>query len=119
MDNNIEDLKGRIDALKKETLPARPESNAQNELSSDSNLGSAYELIATPLVCGGMGMGLDYLFSTKPVFFMTLGILGLCAAFWRIYKNAHGIVSPLDSKGLRTREKTAKKSAISEETQEN
>jgi F0F1-type ATP synthase assembly protein I len=112
-DEKLADLQARVASLKADVAPpAAPEK-------SDSELGKAYELIATPLVCGAIGAGLDHVFSTSPAFFITLAFLGVCAAFWSIYKSSQDIVTPLDSKRLRGGKKTAMKAAISEKDSQN
>lgn len=110
------DLQTRIQTLKKEIAPESPISDASDD---KGDLGRAYELIATPIVCGAIGVGLDKLFSTGPVFFISLAVLGVLAAFWSIYKSSQNIVTPLDSKRLQQDKKTAMKAAISEENSEN
>ena len=114
-DEKLADLQARVASLKADVAPPA----APTPEKSDSELGKAYELIATPLVCGAIGAGLDHVFSTSPAFFITLAFLGVCAAFWSIYKSSQDIVTPLDSKRLRGRKKTAMKAAISEKDSQN
>lgn len=114
-DTKLADLQARVASLKADVTPPQ----VSPPTKSDSELGKAYELIATPLVCGAIGAGLDHVFSTSPVFFITLAFLGVCAAFWSIYKSSQDIVTPLDSKRLHGHEKTAMKAAISEKDSQN
>ncbi len=111
----LADLRARVASLKAEVTPPEPPTPDK----SDNELGKAYELIATPLVCGAIGAGLDHAFSTSPAFFITLAFLGVCAAFWSIYKSSQDIVTPLDSKRLHGGKKTAMKAAISEKDSQN
>lgn len=85
-----------------------PEPKADKE---PSDLGKAYELIATPIVAGGIGAGIDHMADTSPVFFLTLGILGVLAGFWSIFKASQNISSGSPSKRLQEDEKQAKTSA--------
>ena len=117
MTDNISDLQKRIQDLKAETIGMSDpiaESSAQENSKDKQGLGAAYELIMTPIVCGGLGLGLDKLFSTAPIFFITLAILGLLAGFWRIYRLSNNIQTPLDLKRLQEKEKQGRKAQISE-----
>lgn len=114
MDNKLDDLKDRIADLKAETQHTPPESKSAESTEDKQGLGAAYELIMTPIVCGGIGLGLDKLFSTAPIFFISLAILGLCAGFWRIYRLSNNIQTPLDLKRLQDTEKKGRKAQISE-----
>lgn len=114
MPHDISDLQKRIAALKEDTNPSlKTESSENAETSEDKQgLGAAYELIMTPLVCGGIGVGLDHLFSTGHVFFLTLALLGVCAGFWRIYRLSRNIQTPLDLKRLQDTPKQGRKAQI-------
>ena len=115
MDNQINDLQKRIADLKAETQPSVSEQAKELENDDDKQgLSAAYEMIMTPIVCGGIGLGLDKLFSTAPVFFISLAILGLLAGFWRIYRLSNNIHTPLDLKRLQESEKKGRKAQISE-----
>ncbi|MEK7802421.1 MAG: AtpZ/AtpI family protein [Pseudomonadota bacterium] len=117
MTDPIDDLQNRIQTLKKETLPIESASGTTPNEKSDANKG--YELLGTPIVCGGIGLGLDKVFSTSPIFFISLAILGVLAAFWSIFKAERNIITPLDSKRLQDEQKTAIKAAISDKSSEN
>lgn len=112
--NKINELKHRIAELKGDHLPSSKESDKIERDNDKQGLSAAYELIMTPIVCGGIGLGLDKLFSTAPIFFITLAILGLCAGFWRIYRLSNNIHTPLDLKRLQESEKKGRKAQISE-----
>jgi F0F1-type ATP synthase assembly protein I len=112
--DKIDDLQRRIAELKGDTQPAPPESKAEESAEDKQGLGAAYELIMTPIVCGGIGLGVDKIFSTAPVFFISLAILGVCAGFWRIYRLSNNIQTPLDLKRLQDTEKKGRKAQISE-----
>jgi F0F1-type ATP synthase assembly protein I len=115
MDNQLEDLQKRIQNLKGEAYQTPPAESETPETSEDKQgLSAAYELIMTPIVCGGIGLGMDKLFSTPPVFFISLAILGVCAGFWRIYRLSNNIQTPLDLKRLQDTEKKGRKAQISE-----
>ncbi len=120
--HKIDDLQRRITALKGEIQSTLPESDTPSdspETTEDKQgLGAAYELIMTPIVCGGIGVGLDKLFSTSPTFFITLAILGLMAGFWRIYRVSQNIQTPLDLKRLQEAQKKGRNTQISENTTE-
>lgn len=48
-------------------------------------LARAFELVATPMLFGLMGFGLDHLFGTKPVFTALLFAFALAGMFVRMY----------------------------------
>ncbi len=116
--DKLDDLQRRIAELKGESQTAAPESPSEESPEDKQGLGAAYELIMTPIVCGGIGLGLDKIFSTPPIFFITLAILGLCAGFWRIYRLSNNIQTPLDLKRLQDREKKGRKAQISDKNAE-
>lgn len=121
MSNPLDDLNSRIQGLKSEVAPhsAKSESDLGSKTEEQSDLGKAYEMIATPIVCGGMGMGLDHLFNTAPFFFITLAILGVMAGFWIVYKSSKNIDVPIDLKRLHDVKKTGNKARNSEEAPKN
>lgn len=114
MPHDITDLQKRIAALKEDTNPSlKTESSENAETPEDKQgLGAAYELIMTPLVCGGIGAGIDHLFSTGHVFFLTLAALGVCAGFWRVYRVSQNIQTPLDLKRLQPDQKKGRNTQI-------
>lgn len=119
--NKIDDLQRRIDELKHDVHTEIRESVTADDVMDESDkkgLSAAYELIMTPIVCGGMGLGLDYLFSTKPVFFISLAFLGVCAGFWRLYRVSNNIQTPLDLKRLQDAKKKGMNSQLSENNTE-
>lgn len=119
--NDLNDLQKRIHDLKVETQPisiSSGESSATESSDDKQGLGAAYELIMTPIVCGGIGIGLDKLFSTAPTFFISLAILGVIAAFWRIYRVSQNIHTPLDLKRLQDEQKQGRKAQISDKNAE-
>lgn len=121
MTDNLNDLQKRIQTLKADTQPldATPAESVDAEAQNDKQgLGAAYELIMTPIVCGSIGLGLDKLFSTAPVFFITLAILGLLAGFWRIYRVSQNIHTPLELKRLQQKQKQGRTAQISDKNAE-
>lgn len=119
-DHNLNDLQKRIQQLKAETGIDQPnvESKSDETPEDKQGLGAAYELIMTPIVCGGIGAGLDQLFSTRPAFFISLAFLGVCAGFWRLYRVSNNIQTPLDLKRLQDEEKKGRNTQISENINE-
>lgn len=115
MSEQLDDLQKRLQDLKQETAPH--ESKAEETPEDKSDLGRAYELIATPIVAGAIGAGIDHVFSTGPLFFITLAFLGVCAGFWNIYKSSQNIITPIDSKRLQDDQKTGKRAANFDSTQ--
>ncbi|OIN86096.1 MAG: hypothetical protein AUJ12_07115 [Alphaproteobacteria bacterium CG1_02_46_17] len=109
MTDELKDLQNRLKDFKNEVSPA--ESKPDDDKREKNELGKAYELIATPVVAGAFGAGLDHLLETSPMFFISLAILGLLAGFWGIYKQSQNIATPLDLKRLQDAEKKAKTGA--------
>lgn len=81
MPDPLDDLQNRLKDFKTEVSPPPPKDE-----DGKNDLGKAYELIATPIVAGGIGAGIDHLFGTSPAFFIILAVLGVLAGFWAIYK---------------------------------
>lgn len=112
MTESLEEIQNRLKNLKDEAGISELTNQSSTENEKEKNdLGRAYEFIFTPLVCGAMGYGIDSLFSTRPLFLITLTILGLLAGFWAIYKASQNIATPLDLKRLQDSKKNAKQSA--------
>lgn len=86
-----------------------PPDKIQDKAPDNTDLGRAYELIATPLVCGGIGLAVDHYADTSPWGFVIGAVLGVLAAFWTIYKASQNIATPLDLKRLQNRKKTGKR----------
>lgn len=86
-----------------------PPDKTQDKAPDNTDLGRAYELIATPLVCGGIGLAVDHYADTSPWGFVIGAVLGVLAAFWTIYKASQNIATPLDLKRLQNRKKTGKR----------
>ncbi len=115
MSEDLKNIQNRLSDLKKDL--GRPDESEKQQVRDDkTDLGRAYELIATPIVCGGIGIGIDYLADTRPVFFIGLAFLGVLAGFWAIYKSSQNIATPLDSKRLQDSQKKAKQSANFDES---
>jgi F0F1-type ATP synthase assembly protein I len=115
--HQLDDLQRRINELKagSDAFPVPPSESEQAENAEDrKGLSAAYEMIMTPIVCGGLGLGLDHMLSTKPVFFISLAFLGVCAGFWRLYKVSQNIQTPLELKRLQDKQKQDRKTPISE-----
>lgn len=105
----LHSLKDQLSRLKKDVgYDESPKPPPERE---SSDLGKAYELIATPIVAGGIGAGIDHMAGTSPAFFLILGILGIMAGFWSIYKASQNISPEPPSKRLQDDEKQAKTSA--------
>lgn len=118
MTDNLADLQKRIQDLKTGTQPLNPvlsESNDADSVDDKKGLGAAYELIMTPIVCSAIGLGADKLFSTAPIFFVTLATLGLIAGFWRVYRVSQNIHTPLDLKRLQDKPKQGRTAQISDD----
>ncbi len=118
------DLQNLQDQIRKarETNPD-PEFAKAAEASDDSmatNMGvrAVTDLIATPIICGAIGMGLDEWFGSKPLAFTLLAFLGVCAGFYNLYRASQGLDSSIglkrQSKPLQSGKEKGKKAQLSE-----
>ena len=71
----------------------------------DDGYTHAIELVATPIVAGGIGYLIDHLIGTMPVFTIAMVILAMVTAFIKMYyaydakMKAHDAVSPWGGRG--------------------
>jgi len=110
MTDELSDLQSRIRAAKGE------DKNGPLPESSDTTntaIRAVTDVIGTPIVSGGIGIGLDKWFETSPVFFILLAFLGVCAGFWNLARMASGNDSSVGFKRLQNKEKEGNKSQLS------
>lgn len=72
-------------------------------------IGAVFDVVATPVVSGGIGIGIDHFLGSSPLAFIIFAFLGVCAGFWNLYRASEEKGVPLHSKRLRAPQKTAKK----------
>lgn len=110
LDQKIKKLRAEVDGKDTSTPEINEIPDDQKDQNrSNADLGRAYELLATPLVCGGIGLAVDHYADTSPWGFIIGAALGVLAAFWTIYKASQNIATPLDLKRLQKRKKTDKR----------
>ena len=65
--------------------------NFKNNINTSSMLGSglkiSIDLVASVFVGIMIGLGMDKLFSTKPIFFLIFLLLGIAAGFVKMYRS--------------------------------
>ena len=85
-DNPLKSLEEKIEAAKKAVEPEQP---VQNKFSAaEVGWRMIIELTAGVFIGFGLGYGLDFLFSTKPVFMLILTLFGFAAGVKTMMKSA-------------------------------
>lgn len=109
-DHELEQLRARIESAKPELLKtpqSKPDTDGDESLKKTMRV--ATDMIGTPIVCGAVGMGVDEWFQTRPLFFLILAFLGVCAGFWNLYRAQIGADSAVGFKRLHSAEKKGNK----------
>ena len=90
MDDDLIEFKKKIENFKNKDLHKNVKIGDKN-----SNFSFAFKIsvdfVATIIVSILIGIGLDKIFSTKPIFFLIFLIFGLAAAFMNIYRTVLNI----------------------------
>ena len=85
-ENPLRSLEEKIEAAKKAVEPEQP---VQNKFSAaEVGWRMIIELTAGVFIGFGLGYGLDFLFSTKPVFILLLTLLGFMAGVKTMMRSA-------------------------------
>lgn len=79
--NNI---RKKIKSFKEENLIKNNITNKQNNFSFAYKI--SVDLVASVVVGCLIGLGIDYLFNSKPIFFLIFLFLGIAAGFWNMYR---------------------------------
>ena len=112
MTDDLNDLQSRIQAAKSAANP--DEGKTPNDAKgTNDGIRAVTDLIATPIVCGGIGMGLDRWFETPPIFFILLAFLGLITGFWNLSRMKGGNDSSVGFKRLQNKTKEGNKTQLS------
>ena len=90
MDDDLIEFKKKIENFKNKDLHRNVKIDDKN-----SNFSFAFKIsvdfVAAIIVSILIGIGLDKIFSTKPIFFLIFLIFGLAAAFMNIYRTVLNI----------------------------
>ncbi len=116
MSGDLDNLQSRIRKARDATPSGKDAKRAETPDDSEgSNMGirAVTDLVVTPIVCGGIGIGLDRWFGTGPVFFILLAFLGLLTGFWNLYRMMNGADSAVGFKRLQNKEKEGNKARLS------
>ena len=113
MPDELNDLQDRIRQAKDSAMPEKSAQKADDSTGTQMGIRAVTDIIATPIVCGGIGMGVDHWFETGPVFFILLAFLGLCAGFWNLARMMNGNDSSVGFKRLQNKEKEGNKAQLS------
>lgn len=100
MTDNLDNLQSQIRDAQK-TNPDFQNRNAKPTDDSEATgmgIRAITDLIATPIIAGGAGMGLDHWFGTKPWLFIIMAFLGICAGFYNLFKASQGLSSKVGAK---------------------
>ena len=86
MQDKNEELKKKINEFK-QNKNIRFKSNIHTSSMLGSGLKISIDLIASIFVGIMIGLGMDKLFSTKPIFFLIFLLLGVAAGFVKMYRS--------------------------------
>lgn len=97
MKNEKENLSFRLNQYKKELAKKAKSQNILNQKNNSLSLGLklATDFVAVIIVGCLIGLGIDKIFNTKPIFFLIFLIFGIAGAFLNIYRT----ILKLDKKG--------------------
>lgn len=113
MTDNLNDLQSRIQAAKTAANPDKSDKNPNDTTGTQMGIRAVTDVIATPIVCGAIGMGIDHWFKTGPIFFILLAFLGLGAGFWNLARMMNGNDSSVGFKRLQNKTKEGNKAQLS------
>lgn len=113
MSDDLNDLQDRIRQAREASLPEKSAQKTDDSTGTQMGIRAVTDIIATPIVCGAIGMGVDHWFKTGPIFFILLAFLGLCAGFWNLARMMNGNDSSVGFKRLQNKEKEGKKTQLS------
>ena len=89
VDSSLKSLEKKIEAARKEV---EPEQSVQNKFSAaEVGWRMIIELTAGVFIGFGLGYGLDFLFSTKPVFILVLTLFGFAAGVKTMMRSARDL----------------------------
>lgn len=114
MTDDLNDLQSRIQQAKIAADPDKSTKNPDDATATQTGIRAVTDVIATPIVCGAAGIGIDQWLDTSPIFFILLALLGLCAGFWNLSRMMNGNDSSVGFKRLQNKEKEANKTQLSE-----
>ena len=97
MKNEKENLSLKLNQYKKELAKKAKSQNILNQKNNSLSLGLklATDFVAAIIVGCLIGLGIDKIFNTKPIFFLIFLIFGIAGAFLNIYRT----ILKLDKKG--------------------
>ena len=113
MTDELNDLQARIRQAETASEPQKAPSKANDTTGTQMGIRAVTDIIATPIVCGAIGMGVDEWFKTSPIFFISLAFLGLCAGFWNLSRMSSGNDSAVGFKRLQNKAKEGNKAQLS------
>lgn len=108
---DLDDLQARIQKARAEGVgdpPAPATAPPDDSEGTSKGIRAVADLVGTPIVCGGIGIGLDRWWDTSPFAFIILAFLGLLAGFWSLYKMSTGNGSEVGFKRLQSQKKEGK-----------
>lgn len=113
MSDELGDLQSRIQQARETSLPDKNTKAPNDSEATNTGIRAVTDLIATPIVCGGIGMGLDKWLDTGPIFFILLAFLGVITGFWNLARMKSGNDSSVGFKRLQNKAKEGNKSQLS------
>ena len=85
MSKKLNNLEQKLNAFKNEHKGKKKSSNKDTNITYGIKI--SVDLVATIIVSIMIGLGIDKLFDTRPIFFLTFIILGILAGFMNLYRN--------------------------------
>ena len=88
--------------------------NPESKVDENMNQGARAGVELVGAIIGGalLGYGIDYVFETRPIFFLIFILLGSITGFYNIYKITLNVGTSVGFKGLKSRSKDAKQGQI-------
>ncbi len=85
MSKKTNNLEQKLNAFKNEHKGKKNSTNKDTNITYGIKI--SIDLVATIIVSIMIGLGIDKLFDTRPIFFLTFIILGILAGFMNLYRN--------------------------------
>ena len=110
----LHDLRSRIQLAQDTQKKKYPADQKADRGNMSQGVQAVFDVVATPIVCGGIGIGIDHFLDSSPFFFIILAFLGVCAGFWNLYQASQEDGDPIHSKRLRGTKKRVKRATNSD-----
>lgn len=110
----LHDLRSRIQLAQDTQTKKSSAGQKEDRGNMSQGIQAVFDVVATPIVCGGIGIGIDHFLDSSPFAFIIFAFLGLCAGFWNLYQASQENGDPIHSKRLRNAQKRVKRAPNSD-----